>query len=180
MVKRLRNLVGIILASSLICASAWGAGEQSIQALRGAYLYYFSHFIEWPKNTAFLEGAFDLCALSDDSGDRYQLYTINGKNVGDAKLRITLLDVREEVEFKKCHMLFVADSHSKWLAKHAERLASQTLLVTEGSLKQRGLVHLFIENQKLKFTIDQKKMKARGFKASSKLLRLSRRSSGGG
>lgn len=152
----------------------WATGAQSVHALRSAYLYYFSHFIAWPDSTKFEHGAIVLCALCDDPQDRQQLLAIHGKNVGKVQLQVELLDVNKHISLSKCHMLYVVQDYEYWLAQNAELVADDTLLVTEGQLQPKGLVHLFIGQKKLKFAIDQQQLSARGFKASSKLLRLSR------
>ena len=72
-----------------------------------------------------------------------------------------------------CHMLYVAEEHREWLAAIRPEISVRTLLITEGLLDKRGVIHLFMRNSKLKFSIDNRSLVDRNFKASSKLLRLS-------
>lgn len=147
-----------------------------MHALRSAYLYYFSHFIEWPQGTPFPSGKLELCALTDNEEDRYQLNTIDNKSLGQIQLRITILAKTSAGvvgDYSYCHMLFVSAPYRDWLQQKRDTIADYTLLVTEGDQQETGAVHLFMHQKKLKFEIDIQSLHRRQFKASSKLLRLS-------
>ena len=146
--------------------------------MRSAYLYYFSHFITWPDNTQFPNGELKLCVRTDNEKDRFQLTTINNKSLGANKLTIVLVDNEDDnngtyPDLPQCHMLYVASNHMQWLEGLRADLGIATLLVTEGEQDERGVIHLFMKNNKLKFSIDNSLLKDRDFKASSKLLPLS-------
>lgn len=159
----------LLLISVLACSV--NAEEQNIYALRSAYLYYFSHFIEWPKTTAFPGEKLYLCALTDNPNDRQQLETIDNKTLGVLHLAIDFVEAaREEGALTHCHMLYVAEnSASKLLFNN---ISEHTLLVTEGAAGEKGLIHLRMLGKKLRFEIDNKKLQDKGFRVSSKLLRL--------
>lgn len=169
--------LSLVLLAALGLAPAALGNEQNLHALRGAYLYYFAHFIRWPSATTYPEDRLLLCALTDDERDRFQLNTLAGKTLGEKRLQIEYLVAKRyggKNEPQRCHILYVTAAYSEWLNHHAMNLADNTLLVTEGPGKPRGLIHLFTQKNKLKFEIDRARMMRKGFKVSSKLLRLSK------
>ncbi|WP_075187821.1 YfiR family protein [Teredinibacter haidensis] len=170
----------LVLVTLLLLASVpkVQAQEQSIHALRSAYLYYFSHFISWPEKTEFTNNELKLCVLTDDEKDRYQLSTIENKNLGVNTLHIQFFEAVGNAaadDLSQCHMMYVAERYDRWLENNTDRIDDKTLLVTEGGLQAKGDIHLFKLKKKLKFEINHEELMSRQFKVSSKLLRLSRR-----
>lgn len=153
------------------------ASEQSIHALRSAYLYYFSHFITWPKETPFLQDSLNLCTLTDNSEDKFQLNTINNKPLGINKLKIILFDRYSEItpqSLANCHIIYTAESFNVQLFQHQDKLPIYTLVVTEGDVANKGFIHLYRKSNKLKFEIENEQLVDAGFRVSSKLLRLAK------
>jgi len=170
--KTLKACIFILIA---IVPSFSTATEQNIHALRSAYLYYFSYFIEWPEDTVFLKSKLQLCALTKNIEDRFQLSTIDNKALRGRRLNIHILDQLSGTNIAKCHMLFVGSDITELHIENLPRLPENVLLITEGSLPVRGSIHLYTKNNKLKFEIDNETLNAKNFKASSKLLRLSQK-----
>ncbi|SMF47964.1 protein of unknown function [Alteromonadaceae bacterium Bs31] len=164
------TLLIIIFNSSL----AFGK-DQSIHALRSAYLYYFSHFIQWPNETVFPDDKLNLCASTEDDSDIFQLSTINNKPLGQQRLNIILLDSNPNKQNETCHILYLSGSDSAIDNQKGLYLNDYTLTVTEGDSGYRGAIHLFMQNNKLKFEIDNDLLTKNKFKASSKILRLSQK-----
>ncbi len=173
----IRRILLFVFALSLAYASSPShAQDQNIHALRGAYLFYFSHFIEWPVSTVFPLERFELCALTSDQEAHYQLMTLHGKSLQSSVLNINILSDEARVrqfDLSVCHLLYVSENFSEFAQVKLSQLPSTTILVTEGEREQRGTVHLMTVDSKLKFSIDHKVLKKRKFKVSSKLLRLS-------
>lgn len=152
----------------------WSSNKQSVHALRGAYLYYFSYFIQWPEAKR-PHANFNLCAFTKDQNDRFQLYTINGKEISDAQLRINIFENGQlPIDFTDCHVIYITADYVSWLDEHYAGLSKSTLLVTEGIESPKGMIELFVEHNKLRFSINKSALKSRKFKASSKLLRLAK------
>lgn len=164
-------LAGLVLSLAVPADAA--AREQNIHALRSAYLFYFSSLIEWPETSTFENNEITLCVHSSDEEQRYQLGTIDRKNSGERVLRIRFIEDLQTISvLEGCHMFYVDGAYPK---KMNEELAAGTLFITEGAVPQRGMIHLYAENNKLMFEIDIEALNNKRFKASSKLLRLSRK-----
>ncbi len=167
-----------IVLTTLILASQSShsiAKDQNIHALRSAYLYYFSHFIQWPDETVFSGNKLNLCALTNNENDIFQLNTINNKVLGEYTLNIVLLKNNETGNLGTCHILYISGAKEKELLSETTNIKQFTLTVTEGNQKNRGAIHLYMQGKKLKFEINNELLTEKQFKASSKLLRLSRK-----
>lgn len=155
-------------------AGVQALGGQSIYALRAAYLYYFSYFIQWPETVAFENNQLNLCVLIDDEEDRFQLQTIDLKAVGSNQLKVRFLESLTDSSFDltRCHMLYVSEKNATDPDMRNMPFPENLLLVTEGKATKKGFIHLGVKSKKLKFEINNELLKARGFKVSSKLMRL--------
>ncbi len=163
--------LGVLLALSFMVSLNTYA-NQNLHALRSAYLYYFSSLIVWPKNTAFTQNKFELCAVTSDKQDHFQLSTIKNKKSGSHDLQIRLIENLKDEDLRGCHALYVnLDDVGSDLSPVPEKI----LLITEGAYQFKGDIHLFSNKNKLMFDINVEKLNAKGFRASSKLIRLSRR-----
>jgi YfiR/HmsC-like len=173
-----------LIAFGLISSKSLAA-EQDIHALRSAYLYYFTHFINWPKATVFENNQFNFCVLDDNEKDRFQLSTINGKTIGDLRLNIiyfentlaTYADTNHDGSLLKCHAIYFNESHTANAAWRTLPIPAHTLVVTEGDHPTDfsiGDIHLFQLDNRLNFQVNDRELTVREFKVSSKLLRLSK------
>jgi len=150
--------------------------QQSINAIRAAYLWYFSSLIQWPNDVDFNEDSFTLCAATSDKKDIFQLSTINNKKVSGYNLNI-VLPFAERSGFESissCHLIYISGSVSELIDKHVEKINNGALVVSEGYHSDLTHIELVHDNNKLKFSVNRTKLNKRGFKVSSKLLRLSR------
>lgn len=168
-------LLGIL---SLSAVQKSHGQENNIHALRGAYLYYFAHFIQWPKDTPFLDEHFNLCALTTNSDAIFQLRTLNNKELADTRLNIILSDdssAQAKNSFSNCHMLYVAQPQYEYFSNSHFQIADYTLVVTEEINQAVSPLKLYRDGNKLRFEINNSVLAKANFKASSKLLRLSKR-----
>ncbi|MBX2857786.1 MAG: YfiR family protein [Cellvibrionaceae bacterium] len=152
--------------------------DPKINALRGAYLWYFSNLIDWPENSTYPDSKFVLCAATQDKEDIYQLSTIK-KGVGSYPLKIKYISpLSEKNHVNNCHVLYIAKGVSSAYRAILTQPPAHTLLVTEGDSELKGHIHLFTLGTKLKFNINNSDLTSRGFKVSAKLLNLSKQPKG--
>lgn len=175
-----KHILLIITLAFPFSAQSALAGKQDVSALRSAYLFYFSHFIEWPTPYVFENKTFNLCVLSDNEKDLYQLSTLEGKQTGSNQLHI--VDVRkafltgsDTLEDKiLCHMFYLAEGET-YSSDH-RGIVDYTLIITEGdNIAKRGDIHLYSKESKLKFEINKPILDGKRFNVSSKLMRLSQK-----
>lgn len=174
--------VVLILVALPLAAQSALAGKQDVSALRSAYLFYFSHFIEWPTPYVFENKTFNLCVLSSNAQDMFQLSTLEGKQTGSNQLHIIdakkafLVSAEKTEPGPRCHMFYLAEGAD--ISAEGAGIIDYTLLITEGdNVSTRGDIHLYSKDNKLKFEINKAVLDSKDFVVSSKLMRLSQKES---
>jgi hypothetical protein len=168
----------------VLTISLWGAlglgqdalGESktpSEYALKAAFLYNFSKFVDWPDE-AFVDdqSPIILCILGKDPfGDI--LKSIEGRTVKGRRLTIRR---SKEIEYlEQCHILYISGSQERDLTQIFERLTDWHVLTVsdmESFAQRGGIIGLLTEKDKIHFEINVKAAKRSGVKISSKLLNL--------
>lgn len=175
-----KHVLLIVILTFPFSAQSALAGKQDVSALRSAYLFYFSHFIEWPTPYVFENQTFNLCVLSNSEKDLYQLSTLEGKQTGSNQLHIVDISKANaagvDVASKKilCHMFYLAEGMG--YPSDARGVVDYTLIITEGDdVQKRGDIHLYSKESKLKFEINKPLLDDKKFNVSSKLMRLSQK-----
>lgn len=153
------------------------AADLSIHAMRAAYLFNFTKFVDWPETAALNPKPIRICMASNDGQDHYQLATINGKTATENKLDIFRLgsDIDYSAEqLESCHLIYIDEAFGDWHKRHDKMIADYSLMVTEGKVFKRGAIHLHPIDNKLRFEIGREVANSKEYKISSKLMRLSR------
>jgi len=143
--------------------------------IKAVLLLKFPLFIEWPEK-AFNDNVktFKIGVLGDtlviDS-----LLTFNGKPI---KGKILIVQQFKSVyDVKQCHVLYISPMNSKKLQKVIKVLKNKPVLLVgsqKGFSENGGIINFFIQSDKVKFEINHDVGIQRGFKISSKLLKLAR------
>lgn len=142
-------------------------------ALKSAYLYQFTLFIEWPAD------AFDdpnapvvVCVLGDDPFGPF-LDALTQKTTQARPLQVRrILRVRDS---GGCHVLFVSASERARLTAVLASLAHRRILTVsdiEGFAGAGGIVEFVPVENKIRFEINLEAAKQSGLRISSKLLSL--------
>ena len=146
------------------------AGEYAVKA---AYLYNFTKFVEWPDSSLQSSDVdITVCVLGDDPfGDA--LSDIRGKVVG--KRTVAIRHIVGIKQIRSCQVLFISDSEADRLepALDAARTAH---VLTVSDIPQfgrsGGMIALFTDQDRVRFTINEGAAKQAGLKISSHLLKL--------
>jgi hypothetical protein len=142
-------------------------------AIKAAYLYQFSSFIEWPPEAATDPAApFDICVLGEDPFgallDALRQKTVRGRAVAVRRLQ----QVREQ---QGCAILFISSSEAPRLDKVLAALEQQPLLTVgdlPGFAQAGGGIEFVRQANKIRFAINLDATRQAGLKVSSKLLSL--------
>ena len=146
-------------------------GEYEVKA---AFLFNFAKFVEWPQS-AFADANSPLIigVLGDDPFGDVLERTVAGKLVQGRPLRVQRW--KRLVEMRYCHILFVSPSERGELPEILERFqAAAVLTVSEedGFDELGGMIHFLLQENKVRFAINNRAAKAAGLKISSRLLML--------
>jgi hypothetical protein len=167
-----RGCLGVLVA---LWATLAHAGQLSKEAeVKAEFLERFTRFIDWPPSAfAGQTAPFVVCLMGNHPFGDYIDKMVRDRLIKD---RPTLLRrPTEAVETLGCHLLFVAGSEDKRLAKVLAHTAERPILTvsdTRGFAARGVLVNFYRDDKKVRFEINAAAAKRSGLKFSSKLLKL--------
>lgn len=170
------------MAALCVWFGAWSGAAAMVRAetgalpefaLKSAYLYQFTLFIEWPVD------AFDdpndpivVCVLGDDPFGPF-LDALNQKTSQARPLQVRR--VPRVKDAGGCHVLFISASERARLTAVLASLANRRVLTVsdiEGFAGAGGIVEFVPVENKIRFGINLEAAKKSGLRISSKLLSL--------
>ena len=169
MLKKRLHIILIILFSQAYAGYAQTEVEES--NLKAAFIYNFTHFIEWesPSNTdEFIIGIIENSPIEASLKEIAKAKTINNK-----KIRIQHFDKIEEIQ--TCQILFIPKNATISLKKLLNTIDTKNILIIsekDGYAMQGANINFVIVDNKLKFEANPQSMNLAGLKASSQLLKL--------
>jgi hypothetical protein len=170
--RRLLLTASLLLASAaaIPAAAQTGTIEYDVKA---AFLLNFTRYVDWPDGRTL--PPFRLCVLgSNPFGARLDT-VIAGETWRDQSIVVAV--IRESGETAGCHLLYVpADATDRFLALH--RTVAERPILTVGETRRfftaGGMIHLFVQDSRVRFSINQRSATIAGLTISSRLLRLAR------
>jgi hypothetical protein len=166
----------IRLVAALLAVISWPTSgmQPSLEYdVKAAFVLNFVRYTEWPaaKRTPPLR----LCLLDDDPFDGRLGTVVSDEpwNGGGIEVHV-VSDMRRA---RECHLLYVPENRSGMFASNISVLADTPVLTVgehERFLQQGGIIRLFVEDNKIRFAINQKAADSVGILISSRLLRLAR------
>jgi hypothetical protein len=163
----------------IICFGLRGFAQEnpSEYQLKAAFLFNFAKFVEWPPqafpetNSPIVIGVLGTNVFGSDL-ER----TIRNKTVNNHPFQFK--EFTSATEAIHCHILFVSPSEKDRLRQIVEALHNASVLTvseTDQFLTAGGMINFTIENNKIRFQINDEHAKKAGLKISSKLLSLAAR-----
>jgi hypothetical protein len=174
-------LVGVIALAGI----AWGNQVQSDDssdvsreyAIKAAYLYQFSRYVQWPPEAFLAERSpLTIGVLGTDPFGAILDEIARTKRIEGRPIVVRRFASMEQ--YTPCNILFVTASASPKQKEAAMRKArrSSLLLVGEepGFAENGGIVNFFLDENRIRFEINVEVAKQDKLKISSKLLSLAR------
>jgi hypothetical protein len=145
------------------------AGET---ALKAAFLYNFTKYVEWPAAAFAKQGQFRVCVFADPAFTREIEAILAGERVGSRTVRVIAPDFSE---VRSCHLAYFADA-DRGAQLVAGLRQAPVLTVGEGPrfLEQGGIISFVLEDDRVRFDINRRGVDRAGLTISSKLLRVAR------
>jgi len=161
----------LVAATASAPASALGASEYEIKA---AFLFNFAQFVEWPAN-AFqdADSPVAFCVLGHDPFGAVLERTLDGETIRNR--RVLIRRFRRVAELESCQLVFVSASERARLADLLPALSSRPVLTVgevEGFGSAGGIINFYLEDQRVRFEINQVAARRAGIEISSELLHL--------
>ena len=169
----------MVLSAFLCVISPITAGAQS-QAdeyqLKAAYLFHFAQFVQWPAD-AFKnpDNTFRICIVGEDPfrGDLKRL--VQGKLLADKVVQVQ--NIKRLQDGRDCHVVFIGKNESKRAPLSSSGLRTVPVLTvgeSEDFLDQGGVIRFSLDDQKIRFEINQQAAGDANLKVSSRLLLLAK------
>jgi len=161
----------LLLSIFSVCRAAGPAvDEYRVKAL---FLVNFARFVEWPADAP--QDPIVIGIIGQDPFGRWLDDAVRGTKVNGHELVVRRL--RNAEDARKCRIVFVAGSESSGLQPILDALKGAPVLTigdTEGFAELGGVINLRLEDNRVRFDINQDAARRAGLTVSSKLLSLAR------
>jgi hypothetical protein len=170
--RRLQPVPIVLLLAALAPRAA--ANQASLEYdVKAAFVLNFVRYVEWPA--AERTPPLRLCVLqANPFGSRLE-EAVSGEQWQGGAIEVRVVpDARRGGE---CHLLYVPAAAAARFAAAAPSLSTRPVLTVgehDRFLEQGGMIRLFLEENRVRFSINQKAADAAGLHVSSRLLRLAR------
>ncbi len=169
--------LGIGAAAGAEKAPSSGYSEYQVKA---AFLYNFAKFTKWPSGTyADASAPLVVCVLGKDAFGK-ALDALVGKRINGRPVAVSRLAGVEEA--RQCQVVFISESEEERAPGIVGYLAGRPVLTVcnaPSCTRFRGIIHLKVVAQKIRFAIDTDCADTAGLKLSSKLLALAEKFASG-
>ena len=155
-----------------------GAGAEPARSARyseylikAAILYKIAKFTEWPSGVyADAAAPFTVCILGRDPFGK-ALDTIAGKRIDGRPVAISRFAQVEETGH--CRLLFISESEGEQIGRIISHLTGRPVLTVcdkPSSAQPRGIIHLKVVSERIRFAIDTDSAQSAGLKFNFELL----------
>jgi YfiR/HmsC-like len=161
----------VALASGTRAASAPDTAPEV--ALKAAFLYNFAKFAEWPSLPS--NAPIVLCVTGNEPIAAALAQTVLGQNVSGRALEVSR--DRNDSDWPLCQLLFIADTEMRRTVPALNGIkALPVLTVSDGNgfADAGGMIELYVEEGRMRFTININATERSGLRLSSGLLGLAK------
>jgi hypothetical protein len=143
-------------------------------AEKAAYLDKFLPFVEWPQSSfPAADSPIEICIVGRDPFGRFLDHTVAGQRVGGRPIVVRYLS--EVSATSACHLAYLGQSAAQSVSQEIEILRHRPVLtVTDSSAGEtnRGIINLDVDNNRVRFEVDERAAEQSHIGISSKLLDL--------
>jgi hypothetical protein len=168
----------VSLPVSLFLLAALALPAQAVEAdeykIKGAFLYRFARFVEWPSQSQVgSDDEIRICVLGNDEVTSILSEMLEGRRAGSRDVMVRRLDDLADVAW--CRIFFItkfAEMEPEYVFNSLGATSILTVGETAGFAANGGMVNFTGDRSKVRFEINQGAARRAGLKISSKLLRL--------
>jgi len=178
--ERLRQLTAgvsicfglFLLVSTVPVALAQDRAEE-LRLLKAAFIYNFAKFTRWPEGTWEEKDAKVILCTTGADELAGTLQRLGGKTVRGRKVTILALQGSEAIG--RCHLLYVARSKQDQYDDIVASLKREPVLTVSEIAdfsRSGGIIELYLEQDRLRFSVNQNAALKAGLLLDSRLLNL--------
>ena len=140
--------------------------------VKAAFLFNFAKFVQWPTDS---RGPLVIGIIGDDAFGDVVEKVVRGRTVSGRDLAARRLAVGDKTD--GCSMVFIPSAQQRDAADVLQRTRGPVLTVGETPqfVRDGGMVRFLVEDNHVRFQINQRNAEAAGLKISSQLLTLATR-----
>lgn len=172
----LKRLLGGWLALCLLLPAQWATAEEpSLEySVKGAFLFKFAAFVEWPGTKFPAAGApLVIGILGEDPFGLMLDKVVRDRTILERP--VVIRRMLSPIDTKSVHVLFISRSETeRWPELLPNLRGSQVLTVGEFEPNSNGVVINFVVGNRVRFDVDLEAASHSGLKLSSKLLQVAR------
>lgn len=166
----------LLLAALLLGAAHAARGDVAQEyAVKAAFLVNFADFIEWPEGAAGPGGVLTIGVVGRDPFGAALDKIVASKNASGARFAVQRFARAEEMT--ACQILFVnlRDENVRDLLGALADRPTLTVGDTADFARAGGMIHFFVDSDRVSFEINQASAERANLKISAKLLRLQKK-----
>ena len=143
--------------------------------VKGAYLYNFAKFVQWPRAASQSENTIVIGILGKDPFGPLLEQILDGKTANE-KTFVIKRAARVD-DLADCHMVFISAANEKFLKEALKALQRASILTIGDSsdfTRLGGMISLQLEQNKIHFVVNLDAVERSGITISSRALQLAR------
>lgn len=172
----LQVLIAIFAIAAPFAIAGDGAQRASEYAVKAAFVYDFSKFVTWPDRAFKAQDSpISICVLGDNPFGGALDRIVAGKIVDGRSFSVLYPASAEDA--KTCQIVFISRSKQGQLKEILGVLGASSVLTvgdSAGYAAQGVMINLFLENDRIRFKINDRAAQKAGIEISSKLLSLAK------
>jgi hypothetical protein len=171
--QRLRSLAVAVVAVLLGGAVHVGAQDVTEVGLKGAFIFNFARFTDWPPDQLASSSTVSACVVGDRMVSEALLNSVSGQRLNGRSIVVSFIN--PNAPLPACHVLYVSGVERVRMAEIVEGLRELPVLTISDDdtfLKVGGIIQIFIESGKMRFRINPHSAKRARLQLSSQLLAL--------
>jgi hypothetical protein len=142
-------------------------------SLKGAFIFNFARFTEWPSESLPTTAAVSACVVGDRGVGEALKRSVSGQKLNGRAIVVSI--VEPDVPLPSCHFLYVSGVARARMAEIVYGVHEAPVLTVSDDdtfIKAGGMIQVFIESGKMRFRINPKSAKRAKLQLSSRLLAL--------
>jgi hypothetical protein len=164
-----------VLSGWLLCTSAGIAQDVTESSLKTAFIHNFARFTEWPPDVLPPAAPLIACVLGDAAfGEALRNYVKGHAVDGHA---IVVSSIAAGGTLRSCHLLYISGITLKQAAQVAAGLKGAPVLTLSDMdefARVGGMAQLYVEDGRMRFSVNLDTAKRSRLQLSSKLLSLAK------
>lgn len=170
-IKTIKAQLMMLLLLFFIAGNGKSYGQHSEYIMKAVFFEKFSRFIEWPADMSNPNEPFVVTVLGDNPFNNILEDIYATQKIKNRKVIVNYVNKLGNV--KSTHILFIANSEKAHLTEILSYTKDKPILTisdTDGFAKQGVLINYYIEENKIRFEINETAVKKSGLYISFRLM----------